>query len=154
SPVQADRALGRARSREGHERRACGGLPIQAEEGGAVQTRPRPDGHAQHEGRDRLLPLFRLAETRCRGHSSGYLHEVQNSGGAVMAQSSIEWTQSTWNPLTGCTKISPGCKHCYAERMAKRLHGMGQPRYVNGFELTLHDDVLELPLTWKKPQRI
>jgi protein gp37 len=71
-----------------------------------------------------------------------------------MAQSSIEWTESTWNPLTGCTKISPGCKHCYAERMAKRLQGMGQPRYANGFELTLHDDVLELPLTWKKPQRI
>ncbi len=68
-----------------------------------------------------------------------------------MAQSSIEWTESTWNPLTGCTKISPGCKFCYAERMAKRLQGMGQPRYANGFTLTLHDDILELPLTWKKP---
>jgi protein gp37 len=71
-----------------------------------------------------------------------------------MAQSSIEWTESTWNPLTGCTKISPGCKFCYAERMAKRLHGMGQPRYSNGFRLTLHEDVLELPLNWKKPQLI
>ena len=71
-----------------------------------------------------------------------------------MAQSSIEWTESTWNPLTGCTKISPGCKLCYAERMAKRLQGMKQPRYVNGFELTLHEDVLELPLSWRKPQRI
>jgi protein gp37 len=71
-----------------------------------------------------------------------------------MAQSSIEWTEATWNPLTGCTKISPGCKFCYAERMAKRLQGMNQPRYVNGFELTLHADVLELPLTWKKPQRV
>lgn len=71
-----------------------------------------------------------------------------------MAQSSIEWTESTWNPLTGCTKISPGCKHCYAERMAKRLQGMGQPRYANGFELTLHEDALALPLSWKKPQRI
>jgi protein gp37 len=68
--------------------------------------------------------------------------------------SSIEWTQSTWNPLTGCTKISPGCKHCYAERMAKRLQAMGQPNYVNGFELTLHDHVIELPLRWKKPQTI
>ena len=68
-----------------------------------------------------------------------------------MAQSSIEWTESTWNPLTGCTKISPGCKHCYAERMAKRLQGMGQPRYANGFVLALHDDVLRLPLSWKKP---
>jgi protein gp37 len=71
-----------------------------------------------------------------------------------MAKSSIEWTESTWNPLTGCTKISPGCKFCYAERMARRLQGMGQPRYVNGFELTLHEDVLELPLSWKKPRRI
>jgi protein gp37 len=72
----------------------------------------------------------------------------------MMAQSSIEWTESTWNPLTGCTKISPGCKLCYAERMAKRLQGMKQPRYANGFELTLHEDVLELPLSWRKPQRV
>jgi protein gp37 len=71
-----------------------------------------------------------------------------------MAQSTIEWTESTWNPLTGCTKISPGCKFCYAERMAKRLQGMGQSRYTNGFMLTLHEDVLELPLAWKKPQLI
>lgn len=71
-----------------------------------------------------------------------------------MAQSSIEWTESTWNPLTGCTKISPGCKFCYAERMAKRLQGMRQPRYANGFDLTVHGDVLELPLSWKKPQLI
>jgi protein gp37 len=71
-----------------------------------------------------------------------------------MAQSSIEWTESTWNPLTGCTKISPGCKLCYAERMAKRLRAMGQPRYANGFELTLHEDVLELPRSWQKPQLI
>lgn len=68
--------------------------------------------------------------------------------------SSIEWTESTWNPLTGCTKISPGCKHCYAERMALRLQAMGQPNYVNGFGLTLHEDALELPLRWKKPQTI
>ena len=68
--------------------------------------------------------------------------------------SSIEWTESTWNPLTGCTKISPGCKHCYAERMALRLQAMGQANYVNGFELTLHEDALELPLRWKKPQTI
>jgi protein gp37 len=71
-----------------------------------------------------------------------------------MAPSSIEWTESTWNPLTGCTKVSPGCKFCYAERMAKRLQGMKQPRYANGFALTLHEDVLELPLSWKKPQRV
>ena len=72
-----------------------------------------------------------------------------------MAQnSSIEWTGSTWNPITGCNKISPGCKFCYAERMAKRLNAMGSDNYKNGFKLSLHEHVLELPLTWKKPQTI
>ncbi|MBI5649200.1 MAG: phage Gp37/Gp68 family protein [Chloroflexi bacterium] len=72
----------------------------------------------------------------------------------MATHSSIEWTESTWNPLTGCTKTSPGCKHCYAERMALRLQAMGQPNYVNGFKLTLHEHALELPLHWKKPQMI
>ena len=71
-----------------------------------------------------------------------------------MATSKIEWTESTWNPLTGCTKISPGCKHCYAERMARRLQAMGLEKYRNGFKLTLHPDVLEEPLQWTKPQMI
>ncbi len=72
-----------------------------------------------------------------------------------MAQgSSIEWTESTWNPVTGCTKISPGCKHCYAERMAIRLQAMGQPNYERGFEVSLQEHMLELPLTWKKPQTV
>jgi protein gp37 len=68
--------------------------------------------------------------------------------------SSIEWTESTWNPVTGCSKLSPGCKHCYAERMAERLQAMGQANYKNGFELTLQPRMLELPLTWKRPQTI
>lgn len=68
--------------------------------------------------------------------------------------SSIEWTDSTWNPVTGCTKVSPGCKHCYAERMANRLVGMGQPRYRNGFEVTLQPDLVRLPLHWKQPRVI
>src|SRR5258708_11248747 len=72
----------------------------------------------------------------------------------MAANSAIEWTEATWNPLTGCTKISPGCKHCYAERMALRLQAMGQPNYANGFKLTLHENTLELPLQWKKPQII
>ena len=71
-----------------------------------------------------------------------------------MSKSSIEWTESTWNPLTGCNKVSPGCKHCYAERMAKRLQAMGQEKYRNGFRLTLHPDTLEDPLRWKQPQMI
>jgi protein gp37 len=68
--------------------------------------------------------------------------------------SSIEWTESTWNPVTGCTKVSPGCKHCYAERMAHRLQAMGHPNYRNDFKLTTHEHMLELPLGWKKPQMI
>lgn len=68
--------------------------------------------------------------------------------------SAIEWTESTWNPVTGCSKVSPGCKHCYAERMAERLQAMGQPNYRNGFQLTLQPRMVELPLQWKKPQTI
>lgn len=71
-----------------------------------------------------------------------------------MAKSAIEWTESTWNPVTGCTKISPGCKHCYAERMSIRLKAMGQPNYANGFQLTVHEHVLEMPLRWKRSQTI
>lgn len=69
-------------------------------------------------------------------------------------KSSIEWTESTWNPVTGCNKISPGCKFCYAERMAKRLKAMGSENYKDGFKLSVHESALYLPLTWKKPQTI
>ena len=70
----------------------------------------------------------------------------------MATKSSIEWTESTWNPLTGCTKISPGCKLCYAERMSARLKAMGQRNYRNGFKLTLHEQMLDAPLHWRKPQ--
>lgn len=66
--------------------------------------------------------------------------------------SKIEWTDATWNPTTGCTKISAGCKNCYAARMAKRLHAMGQEKYRNEFRLTLHRDELSTPFGWKKPR--
>ncbi|MBW2590292.1 MAG: DUF5131 family protein, partial [Deltaproteobacteria bacterium] len=68
--------------------------------------------------------------------------------------SSIEWTESTWNPITGCSKISTGCKNCYAERMAQRLKAMGQANYRNGFKVTTHPLATKLPLKWKKPQTI
>jgi len=68
--------------------------------------------------------------------------------------SHIEWTEATWNPVTGCTKISAGCKNCYAERLALRLRAMGNHRYRNGFRVTLHEDALDLPRTWKTPRRI
>jgi len=68
--------------------------------------------------------------------------------------SKIEWTESTWNPTTGCTKVSPGCKHCYAERLSIRLQAMGQPNYAKGFSLAMHESVLNLPLEWKKPQMV
>jgi protein gp37 len=66
----------------------------------------------------------------------------------------IEWAWASWNPLTGCTKVSAGCQHCYAETMTRRLQRWGQPKYANGFELTLHPDVLERPLSWKKPHQV
>ena len=68
--------------------------------------------------------------------------------------SQIEWTESTWNPVTGCTKISPGCLNCYAERMALRLKETGMAKYKNGFNLTLHPEIIKDPLTWRKPQMI
>ena len=71
-----------------------------------------------------------------------------------MATSSIEWTDATWNAATGCTKISPGCKKCYAKRMALRLKAMGQRKYFNGFDLTLHEDAIEVPLRWRKSKMI
>lgn len=67
-------------------------------------------------------------------------------------KSNIEWTEMTWNPVTGCTKISQGCKHCYAERMAKRLTAMGSERYRNGFRVTLHPDLIDVPRKWRQPR--
>ena len=72
----------------------------------------------------------------------------------MASTSRIEWTDVTWNPVTGCTKVSAGCKFCYAEVMAKRLHAMGQPRYRNNFKLTLHEDLIDLPKKWRKPRRV
>jgi protein gp37 len=72
----------------------------------------------------------------------------------MAANSKIEWTECTWNPVTGCTRISPGCLNCYAERMARRLQAMGQPNYRNGFRLTVHHHMLELPLRWRQPRSI
>ncbi|KGN86976.1 phage Gp37/Gp68 family protein [Porphyromonas gulae] len=71
-----------------------------------------------------------------------------------MKTTKIEWTDKTWNPITGCTKFSAGCQHCYAEVMARRLQAMGQKKYTNGFKLTLHEDNLREPLLWKKPHTI
>ncbi len=68
--------------------------------------------------------------------------------------SGIEWTEITWNPVTGCTKISQGCKHCYAERLSKRLQSMGMQKYRNGFAVTIHVSTLEEPLKWVKPRLV
>ncbi len=72
----------------------------------------------------------------------------------MATRSHIEWTEMTWNPVTGCTKVSAGCKNCYAERMAKRLNAMGVDRYRNNFELTLHEDLLNVPTKWKAPRLV
>lgn len=72
----------------------------------------------------------------------------------MASQSSIEWTDATWNPVTGCSKVSAGCKFCYAERLAIRLQAMGQPRYVDGFAVTLHPDLLDVPRRWRAPRLV
>ena len=72
----------------------------------------------------------------------------------MSGKTKIEWTESSWNPVTGCTQISPGCTHCYAARIAKRLQAMGNPRYQNAFEVTIHEDLIDAPLSWRKPQMI
>jgi len=68
--------------------------------------------------------------------------------------SKIEWTDATWNPVTGCTPISRGCDHCYAARMAERLRAMGSSKYANGFDLTIHSELFDEPLRWTKPRRV
>jgi protein gp37 len=69
-------------------------------------------------------------------------------------KTAIEWTNATWNPATGCTKVSPGCKNCYAERLALSLRDRGMAKYRNGFKFTIHEKDLELPLRWRKPRMI
>ena len=71
-----------------------------------------------------------------------------------MNNTKIEWTEKTWNPITGCSSVSSGCKNCYAKKMARRLHAMGNPRYINKFEVTVHEDLFEQPLNIKKPNII
>jgi protein gp37 len=68
--------------------------------------------------------------------------------------SSIEWTDASWNPSTGCSKVSPGCRNCYAERLSNRLQKMGKPKYKAGFRFTIHEDAIDLPLKWKAPRKI
>ncbi len=72
----------------------------------------------------------------------------------MASKSDIEWTDMTWNPVTGCSKVSQGCKFCYAERMSRRLKGMRVDRYKNGFEVTLHPDLIDVPRLWQKPRRV
>lgn len=72
----------------------------------------------------------------------------------MSGKTKIEWTETTWNPITGCTPVSTGCQHCYAARFAKRLQAMGNPRYKNAFKVTIHEDLIEAPLHWKKPQMV
>lgn len=71
-----------------------------------------------------------------------------------MSTTKIEWTDASWNPITGCTKMSAGCQHCYAEVMARRLRAMGVDKYKNGFQVSIHEECLDEPLYWKKPKTI
>src|SRR5439155_24103091 len=79
---------------------------------------------------------------------------IPAEGRIVADHSQIEWTDATWNPVTGCTKVSAGCDNCYAERLALRLQKMGSRRYANGFTVALHHEALQLPLHWRETRRI
>jgi protein gp37 len=72
----------------------------------------------------------------------------------MAGQSKIEWTEASWNPVTGCSKVSPGCQHCYAERMARRLQAMGHPNYAHGFAVSLHPRAFEIPINWSRPRMV
>ena len=82
------------------------------------------------------------------------LRDGHNLGSSVGDKSAIEWTDATWNPVTGCTKISPGCKNCYAERLALRLRAMRVPQYRDGFAVRLQPAQLSLPSKWRQPRRV
>lgn len=69
-------------------------------------------------------------------------------------KTAIEWTEATWNPVTGCSKVSAGCAHCYAERLARRLQAMGVKTYAAGFDVAIHEEALSLPLKWRRPRTI
>lgn len=88
---------------------------------------------------------------------SPYHRETSNAderGDVVAQRSSIEWTDATWNPVTGCTQVSPGCGHCYAKTFAERWRGIPGHHYEMGFDLTLRPDRLQQPLEWKRPSTI
>ncbi len=80
--------------------------------------------------------------------------DIFSSEFSMASDSKIEWTETTWNPVTGCSKISEGCLHCYAERMSQRLRSMGVEKYSRGFQVALHEAVLEEPLRWAKPRLV
>src|SRR5919199_6561275 len=86
--------------------------------------------------------------------SAGQPSDSREEAGHMGDKSGIEWTDATWNPVTGCTKVSAGCDHCYAETLALRLQRMGNPKYRSGFEVTLHPRALDQPLRWREPRRI
>jgi len=82
------------------------------------------------------------------------MHSFPNESKLAVRTTKISWCEQTWNPVTGCTQISAGCKNCYAKRMAKRLKAMGNPRYANEFEVTLHEDLIEKPLHWRNSRHV
>ena len=138
--------------------------PPQADEAeGSIKTNPLPLylAHSTAVGYARVGVHLKLApQLYLRSKSLIFLNFFIPNGicsrynGSMAQNSKIEWTESTWNPCTGCSKISSGCRNCYAERMALRLQAAGSPNYINGFRVTLHEHALKLPLRWRQPRTI
>lgn len=99
--------------------------------------------------RPRLRVSYRRSSITARSKNRETTGMISKAGG-MATRTNIEWTEMTWNPVTGCTKVNPGCKHCYAETMSKRLKAMGAERYRNGFRVMLHNDLVDLPEKWKQ----
>ena len=107
-------------------------------------------------GGSNVMAVLRIITYNVRGGSGEPLVErmTGSMAGTRGKSCNMEYTHVTWNPVTGCNHVSPGCDHCYAERMALRLRDMGVEKYRNGFAVTLHPDVLEQPTTWRRPRAI
>ena len=108
-------------------------------ESGWIFSGNRANSHEEMNRGGSYFFVFRFPKTRCNKYCERFIQEIPHRRNLTLAsKSEIEWTESTWNPVTGCTKISPGCKNCYAERMAIRLKAMGSTNYQNGFEVAIH----------------
>src|SRR6185437_10526017 len=141
--------------RQAVKRDRCQGLSKEAEGSRRICPRSRSDPDEKLKGCGTLLSVFCSAQSRSGTYCFGHLQAIPRSRSTIMSlDSAIEWTDATWNPVRGCTKISPGCKHCYAETFAERFRGVKGHPYEQGFDMRLVPGKLAEPLHWRTPKTI